>query len=86
MDDNLPNGMIYRLVHDPEGGRSFVYASEGCERLFHVTPESIKKDASLLYNMASPEERQRVANLEMQSIKNLSPFNYEVPFSLVILL
>ncbi|MBW1852495.1 MAG: PAS domain-containing protein, partial [Deltaproteobacteria bacterium] len=79
MGDNLPNGMIYRLVHDSKGGRSFVYASKGCERLFQVTPESIKKDAGLLYNMISPEERQRVAVLEKQSIETLSPFNYEVP-------
>ncbi|OEU44277.1 MAG: hypothetical protein BBJ60_07980 [Desulfobacterales bacterium S7086C20] len=73
LGDNLPNGMIYRLVHDSKGGRSFVYASTGCERLFQVTPESIKKDASLIYNMFSSEDRQRAAVLEMQSIETLSP-------------
>ncbi len=82
LGDNLPDGMIYRLVHKPDGERYFSYASKGCERLFEVKPEELKRDGSVLYNMFSSDELERVAQLEKKSIENLKRFNIESPMTL----
>jgi PAS domain S-box-containing protein len=82
LGDNLPDGMIYRLVHKPDGHRYLSYVSKGCERLFQVKPEELKRDVSVLYKMFSPDELERVAQLEKQSIENQKRFNLESLFTL----
>lgn len=77
LGDNLPDGMIYQLVHKPDGHRYLSYVSKGCERLFQVKPEELKRDVSVLYKMFSPDELERVAQLEKQSIENQNRFNLE---------
>ena len=80
--DNLPEGGIYRLVHTPDGRRYYAYASESHERLFQVKMDVIKKDATVLYELFSPEEIERAAQLERESVKRLDQFNFEAPFHL----
>ena len=56
LGDNLPDGMIYQLVHKPDGHRYCSYVSKGCERLFQVKPEEFKKDVTVIYKMFSSDE------------------------------
>jgi transcriptional regulator with GAF, ATPase, and Fis domain len=80
--NNLPDGVIYRLVHKSDGRRYFNYISQGCKKLFQVTPKEVKTDANVLYKMFPPDDLERVSRLEREAIKNLAPFNLESPFSL----
>lgn len=77
LGDNLPDGMIYQLVHKPDGLRYCSYVSQGCERLFQVKPEEFKKDVSVIYKMFSPGQLEHVAQLEKESIENQNQFNLE---------
>ena len=82
LGDNLPGGMIYRLVHRSDGSRSFTYASQGCERIFRMRLEDIAENADVIYQMIAPEELERVALAERESIENLNVFNIECPMTL----
>ena len=77
LGDNLPDGMIYRLVHQPDGHRYCSYVSKGCERLFQVKSEEFKKDMNVIYKMCPPDELERIARLEKESIEKQSQFNLE---------
>ncbi len=77
LGDNLPNGMIYQLVHKPDGLRFCSYVSKGCERLFQIKPEEFKKDVGVIYKMFSPGQLKHVAQLEKESIENQNQFNLE---------
>lgn len=77
LGDNLPDGMIYQLVHKPDGQRYCSYVSKGCERLFQVKPEEFKKDVNVIYKMFSQDELEHVAQLEKESIGNQDQFNLE---------
>jgi transcriptional regulator with GAF, ATPase, and Fis domain len=80
--DNLPEGGLYQLVHTPDGRRYLSYASESFERLFQVNMNVIQQDATILYSMFAPEDLERVAQLEQESVKKLDLFNFEAPFHL----
>ena len=80
--DTLPEGMVYRLLHRPDGSRSFTYASEGCRRLFHLSPEEIANDANVLYDMIAPEFLESEIIAEKESMENLKIFDFEMPMTL----
>ncbi|MFC1788355.1 sigma 54-interacting transcriptional regulator [Thermodesulfobacteriota bacterium] len=77
--DNLPEGGIYRMLHTPDGRRFCTHVSRSYERLFLVKPAELMKDVSVIYDMFLPEDIERVAQLERESIENLDQFNFEAP-------
>ncbi|MDX2493644.1 MAG: sigma 54-interacting transcriptional regulator, partial [Desulfuromusa sp.] len=79
---NLPEGGIYQLVHTLEGRRYCTYVSESFEHLFQVKADVFKKDATVLYNMFLPEDLERVARLEQESVQSLDQFNFDAPMHL----
>jgi transcriptional regulator with GAF, ATPase, and Fis domain len=82
LGDNLPGGMIYRLVHRPDGSRSCTYASKGCERMFQIKAGDIIKNVDIIYDMFPPEQMERVVMAEKESIESLDLFNFESPMIL----
>jgi len=46
--DNIPNGMVYQAVRDPDGTVRFTYVSQAVERLHGLSAEAVVADASLL--------------------------------------
>jgi PAS domain S-box-containing protein len=77
LSDNLPQGAVYQVVADPDGGRRFLYISAGVERLFGVTPAEALADASALNGLVHEEDRPRVAAAEEAAHRDLTPFNCE---------
>jgi len=77
LGDNLPEGAVYRLVHDVSGRRYFDYTSSGFERMFGFKTAELMKDAIPLYDLAHPDDMERVIATETRSIETLSPFNFE---------
>jgi PAS domain S-box-containing protein len=80
--DNLPKGMVYRLVHTQDGHRSVSYISKGFERLYGVTVEEVMQDINILYGMMLPEDLKAVILAEEESVKNLDRFDWEGRFRL----
>jgi PAS domain S-box-containing protein len=66
-------GFIYQFVLHADGSASMPYASEGLERCFGVSLETVKTDASALFNRIHPEDASSVwASIEL-SKQTMSP-------------
>ena len=76
--DNLPNGIIYQLVHEPNGKIYFSYITAGIERLTGIKPEVILQDASVLHNLIFEEDRLLNQQLTEESRLNLSVFEMQM--------
>ncbi len=74
LGDNLPDGMVYQVVREPDGKMRFVYVSRGVERMHGVTPDAVLADPSLLYEQIEPADRDVVAKAEEESMQTLQPF------------
>jgi PAS domain S-box-containing protein len=77
LSDNLPQGAVYQVLDDAQGGRRFLYISAGVERLFGVTPTEAMADAASLYNLVHEEDRPRVAAAEKVALRDSAPFECE---------
>ncbi|VTT98138.1 histidine kinase : Chemotaxis protein methyltransferase CheR OS=Polaromonas naphthalenivorans (strain CJ2) PE=4 SV=1: PAS_9: PAS_4: PAS_9: PAS_4: PAS_9: PAS_8: PAS_4: PAS_8: PAS_3: PAS_3: HisKA: HATPase_c: Response_reg [Gemmataceae bacterium] len=77
LSDNLPLGAVYQVVAGPDGGRKFLYASAGIERLFGVSPAEAMADAGSLYGLVHEDDRPRVAAAEAVALRDLSPYECE---------
>lgn len=76
--DNLPDGMIYRLVREPDGRRRYTYVSDAVRRLHGCTPEEALADPARIYGTVHPGDRERVAAEEEAAWATLSVFRTEV--------
>lgn len=77
VSDNLPAGMIYQLVREPNGARKFTYVSETVRLLYGCAPEEALRDSEWFYRSIAPEDRQRIHHEEEQSSRTLSDFRTE---------
>ena len=78
LSDNLPSGVIYQLLVDPEGKGRFVYVSAGVETLHEVKADAVIEDPSLLYNQILPEYRAALREGEKRAHAAMTPFSSEV--------
>ena len=76
--DNLPNGLIYQLVQEPNGKVYFSYITAGIERLVGIKPEVVMQDASVLHNLIIEEDRLLNEQLTEESRRNLSLFEMQM--------
>ncbi len=74
---NLVPGMIFQYRLRPDGRVSFPYASEGIRSIYRVTPEAVRRDASIISSILHPEDRDRVLAAVAASGRNLTPLRLE---------
>ena len=80
--DNLPGGMVYRIVMRGDGSdRRFALVSRNCEQLTGVPAEEVLRDPASLYAVIAPEWRDPMAEAEGAAIAALTPFNMECAFA-----
>jgi len=77
LSNNIPNGLIYQMVNKPDGQRSFLYVSDGVERIHGLTTETVLKDPLSLYGQIVDEDRAMTAAAELRSFQDLSMFSAE---------
>ncbi|WP_129675240.1 hybrid sensor histidine kinase/response regulator [Candidatus Chloroploca sp. Khr17] len=80
--DNLPNGFIYQYRHDQTMQPSYLFISGGVQQVLGVAPEEVFVDSSVLHDLISPDERERVLVAQLHSFKAMSLFNEVVHFIL----
>lgn len=78
LGDNLPEGAIHQLVHSVEGKASFTYISAGIERILGITSERVLTDPMHLYKLIHPEDLNQVLAAELESKRQLTPFDQVV--------
>jgi PAS domain S-box-containing protein len=75
VSDNLPNGLVYQVVREPDGTMRFLHVSAGVERTHGITAEAVLRDPRLLYEQILPEDRARLVAAEERSFATLSIFD-----------
>lgn len=78
--DNLPKGLIYRIIRDKTGHNRFTYISNGVRELHQLTPEQVLNDACLLYSQIHPDDLDYVLKKEIESLNKLELFEVECRF------
>jgi len=73
--DRLPKAMLFRVVHEPDGGFRFTYASEGAEEVAGLTIDTILREPTAVTDLIVPEDRPRFFDAMTHSIETLSPFD-----------
>jgi PAS domain S-box-containing protein len=78
LSDNLPNGMIYQVVREPDGTMRFLHASAAVGRLNGLTAEEVMRDSAALIGQIVEEDRLAVAAAAAESIRTMGIFNQVV--------
>lgn len=73
---NVP-GLIYQLQLDDKQQISFVYLSEGCERLLELTPQALQANPALFIAKLVPEDRSGFLDALFHSASELVALNWE---------
>ncbi len=76
LTSNLP-GMLFHLRQKTDDGYRFLYASEGCQKLFAVTPQDLLASASRLFDAFDTEERKSLHRALQDSAANGALLNWE---------
>lgn len=78
LGDNLPNGMVYQVVREPDGTMRFVYLSASVQRMNGLAVDAVLRDPRLLYRQTCAADRPKIENAEVESLKHMSVFNVVV--------
>ena len=65
-------GFVYQYWLKPDGSSAFVYASEGIEEIYGVTPEQVQSDAAPVFAVVHPDDVERVSADIAVSARELS--------------
>ncbi len=74
LGDNLPDGVIYRVVRRLDGSNYFPYMSAGLERAFGMRREEALTNPTALYGLILPEDLPRIRAAGDESIQTGKPF------------
>jgi PAS domain S-box-containing protein len=78
ISQNFTEGMIYQLLTREGGHRRFTFVSDAVQHLYGITPQAVMADAGALYARLHPDDVARLAHLEAEAGRTLSPFHIEV--------
>lgn len=51
-------GLIFQFLQRPDGSRSLLYASSGCQELYELEPEEIQANFQILADLTHPDDRE----------------------------
>lgn len=74
---NLPHGVLYQFVIDPDGSMHVPYMSPRSLDLFGVTAEEIVRDVSCVLKTVHPENAESFYQSIMDSAQALAPWQWE---------
>ncbi len=80
MATNIPQGVIYQFVLQPDGSTSFPYVSPSCQALFGITPDDIQNDARALIQLLHPDDHASFEQSVAHSAQTLNPWQWEGRF------
>ena len=74
--DRVP-GVVYQYRLYPDGRSCFPWASSGMHRIYEVSPEEIRDDATLVFSRLHPDDIERISKDISESAQLLSHFQCE---------
>ena len=79
LGDNLPDSVVYRFTHDPDGAPRFLHISAGVARLNGVSVEEVLADGSKLVSQVLPEFLPELVAAEAEALRNSADFAFDAP-------
>lgn len=76
---NVP-GVVYQYQQWPDGRVAFPYASDNIKKIYGVSAEDVKHDASFLFSKMHEDDLQGLAQTIEQSANNLSVWRHQYRF------
>jgi PAS domain S-box-containing protein len=70
-------GMVYEFRLRPDGTTCMPYAGEGIRGIYQVSPEEVREDASRLFALHHPDDRDGVGASIQKSAQDLTPWRHE---------
>ncbi|MEI6219373.1 MAG: PAS domain S-box protein, partial [bacterium] len=70
-------GLVYQYRLQPDGSHSVPYASESIRTLFRLKPEEVREDASKIFVIIQPDDRDGVWTTIQASALDLTPWKHE---------
>ncbi|MBM4094531.1 MAG: PAS domain S-box protein, partial [Planctomycetes bacterium] len=80
--DIVPDASVYRLITRPGGPTYFEYVSPGFQSLFELRGDVVLNDASPLYGLLHPDDRDPAMTAQAHAAEALAPFKHECRFIL----
>ncbi len=77
LSDNLPSGMVYQLIIEPDGRRRFVHISAGVVPVNEVTAGEVLRNPSVIYSQIVEDDRLLLKEAEDRALAAMSPFSFE---------
>ncbi len=70
-------GMVYEYRLFPDGRASMPFVSEGIAKLYRITPDEVREDASVMMSRLHPDDHERVVASILASARDLTPWRDE---------
>jgi PAS domain S-box-containing protein len=74
LGDNLPQGAVYQVMRERDGGKRFLYMSAGIQELTGIAADKMLRDASAFYRLMLEEDRPAFAAAEEAAVRDLTVF------------
>ncbi|MDD3343723.1 MAG: ATP-binding protein [Sulfurospirillaceae bacterium] len=71
------SGMIYQYRLYPNGRSCFPFASEAIHKIYKVSPQEVREDASMIFESLHPGDKHNVIRSIQQSANDLTPWRHE---------
>ncbi len=78
LGDNLPNGVVYQILREPDGTMRFLHVSAGIERLNGLSAGAVLRNAALLHDQIVPEDLPGFTAARRESLTHRSVFTVTV--------
>ncbi len=75
LTNNMPDTLMFQVVRELTGETKFTYISSSVQQLTGKTAEEVMQDPSILHNTIHEDDRQKVAEAEEASYRNMTPFD-----------
>ncbi len=77
ISNNFAAGMIYQVIINPDGSRTYSYLSDSVKKLYGISPEEAMANSSLIYNRVHKEDIEFLLKAENEATKSFSTFKVE---------
>ncbi len=77
--DNIPSGMVYQVIREPDGSLRFTYVSQAVERLHGVTAEEVLADPAVLDRQVLASFRSELERIRLEADARQSELSVEIP-------
>jgi PAS domain S-box-containing protein len=79
LEENIP-GVVYVMTLDRDGGAHFPYVGPGVRGMFALAPQDVMRDASLLFDLIHPADREPMEEAIAACARTLQPLRQEVRY------